>query len=262
MEECAITQDSQIELAQDCRRNVLETALKKGCTSEDSGCFDFKECIDVTSDKAHCFFSCEDECAEEFMMRYGQEGCLEVCDTECSRLLELDSTVDDIQDVKFTIEDVGECKQLCAIANSCLSTNEIYEFNPLTNEAEVKIVTVGDETMKYIVEDRTRIALALEDVTTPEALKYAEYSAHFYQQASDSEFFSSANILKELGMGDEVGDLSEEEMLQLLQQMMMSEMMGGMYGDDNYGYGEGYGGYGDDIYGGFVGDSYEDDFEG
>jgi hypothetical protein len=271
-EECGIQLDAKIGEAQQCRRQYVVDGQYTNCSPESIECT-FPKCDDSSSDGAHCFLSCERECSHEFLTQYPDtDVCFDRCSSNCEKLIShngiADAEIGQSEEgglESWSQKEVEECQKFCSISNSCLAKDEIYEFNTQSGNAEIVYMgsdsTLKNDNWQYASSsERSRLVLALEETESEESLKYQKYQA--VVGSSDEEApYSAADLLSALGIGgDEMGDITEAEMMQLIEQMMMGGMM---YGEDPYGgYGGGYGGYGADMYGGGADyGSYEDDFD-
>lgn len=267
--ECGLqVDDTNIQVVKHCRRHV-QCEQHHGDVSECR----YPDCDDDTSDETHCFLDCERECSIEFLDQSQDDVCSERCSSNCNALTQSGSDDQD-EYLSLSPKDLPECIKFCSISSHCLGKDEIYEYRMSTNSAEVVNLEGGgldenDGNWEYASSsERNRISIALNDEESEEAMKYQVYKDAVENddrlfKGTGDDMFSASDVLSALGLSEGMGDMSEDEIMQLIQQMMMGGGMG--YGEEGYGYEYGGGfedGYGGAGYGGsaYEGDGYEDDF--
>jgi len=270
MEKCDVDPD-QIIQSQACRRKFVDDGGVLECS--DHGCITPSECL--TSEGSQCFFSCENECHESHEVNdLSQSECSHMCTSECGRLLD-DENDSEAEEEGLSAQDVAECIKLCSIGSDCPGRDQIFEYDAAesvghvvkSHESGASEVVVGEEWAYSGSPERESIAAALEDPESEEAQRYGLFIERLQEIDGFGDSLpggmSPAELLASLGVEDGgLDDMSEEDMMQIIQQMMTGGMGGGY--DDEYG---SYGGM-EDMYGGMIGeyeddsgDVYEDDFE-
>ena len=269
MDECNIVSDhEEIEEAVSCRRKIVDQGGKLVCS--EFSCTTPKEC--VSTEQAQCFFSCESECHETHEVAdIGANECSLMCSNECNRLFESGDD-EEGSDEERSAAEVSECIKLCSVGSGCPARDEIFEFDALQSSGRVVKtlipgsvdVAAGEEWAYSESPERASLMSALEDPESETSQRYVYFIEKIHELNEMGGGLpggmSAAELMAAMGLGDgEADGMSEEDMMNVIQQMMGGMGVGG-YGDEyaDYGdmFGDAMGGYGD-----APDDEYEEDFE-